>query len=133
MSNPTPPHTPLRSRLMAAAAAVVLTGAAGFAVVSDTAPVLADPVYVKTTQAMPSFADVVEQVSPAVVSVLVKSRVEPAGTRDRRLRRPLRSERVGKPGIELLVHRPLHPAWDKRTMSSNRHRRNPDWSLRNNP
>ncbi|MGN6470897.1 MAG: Do family serine endopeptidase [Rhizobiaceae bacterium] len=80
MSNPTPPHTPLRSRLMAAAAAVVLTGAAGFAVVSDTAPVLADPVYVKTTQAMPSFADVVEQVSPAVVSVLVKSRVEPAGT-----------------------------------------------------
>jgi serine protease Do len=77
MNTPKPPHGALRSRLLAAAAAVVLTGAAGFAVVSNTVPVLADPVYVKTAQAMPSFADVVQQVSPAVVSVLVKSRVEP--------------------------------------------------------
>ena len=78
MNTPTPSHGALRKRLLAAAAAIALTGAAGFAVVSNTVPVLADPVYVKTPQAMPSFADVVEQVSPAVVSVLVKSRVEPA-------------------------------------------------------
>jgi serine protease Do len=77
MNNQIPPHTPTRSRLLAAAAAIVLTGAAGFAVVSNTAPVLADPVYVKTPQAVPSFADVVQQVSPAVVSIMVKSRVEP--------------------------------------------------------
>jgi serine protease Do len=82
MNNQIPHHTPLRSRLLAAAAAVVLTGAAGLAVVSNTVPVLADPVYVKTPAAVPSFADVVQQVSPAVVSILVKSRVEPTTADD---------------------------------------------------
>ena len=82
MNKEIPPHPPLRSRLLAAAAAIALTGAAGFAVISNTVPVLADPVYVKTPQAMPSFADVVQQVSPAVVSVLVKSHVEPTANDD---------------------------------------------------
>jgi serine protease Do len=77
MNTPTPHHGAVRKRLLAAAAAIALSGAAGFAVVSNTVPVLADPVYVNTPQAMPSFADVVEKVSPAVVSVLVSSRVEP--------------------------------------------------------
>ncbi len=77
MNTPTSSHGNTRNRLLAAAAAVVLTGATGFAVVSNTIPVLADPVYVSTPQAMPSFADVVQKVSPAVVSVLVKSKVEP--------------------------------------------------------
>jgi serine protease Do len=80
MNNPNPPRTTVRSRLLAAAAAIVLTGSAGFAVVSNTLPVLADPVHVETPQSVPSFADVVEQVSPAVVSVMVKSRVEPTAT-----------------------------------------------------
>lgn len=59
------------------AAAVVSLSAVGVgAVVSGTAPVLADAVHVQAPQ-MPSFADVVEQVSPAVVSVKVKSTVQP--------------------------------------------------------
>jgi serine protease Do len=80
MNTPKRSTNDIRKRLLAAAAAVVLTGAAGVAVVSNTVPVLADPVYVNTPQAMPSFADVVEKVSPAVVSVLVKSKVEPTAT-----------------------------------------------------
>ncbi|TPM23061.1 Do family serine endopeptidase [Mesorhizobium sp. B2-3-6] len=66
-----------RRRLAAAVVSLSAVGAVGVgAVVSGTAPVLADAVHVQAPQ-MPSFADVVEQVSPAVVSVKVKSTVQP--------------------------------------------------------
>ncbi|SDA96533.1 serine protease Do [Mesorhizobium qingshengii] len=42
-----------------------------------TAPVLADAVHVQTAQ-VPGFADLVERVSPAVVSVKVKGKIQPA-------------------------------------------------------
>ncbi|MGP2491779.1 Do family serine endopeptidase [Mesorhizobium sp. PUT5] len=60
-----------RTRLMAAAASLAIAGAIGFgAVTTGTAPVLADAVRVQAPQ-VPSFADVVEKVTPAVVSVRV--------------------------------------------------------------
>lgn len=63
-------------RLMAAAASVAIAGAIGFgAVATGTVPVLAEAVRVEAPQ-VPSFADVVERVSPSVVSVRVKSKVE---------------------------------------------------------
>ena len=65
------PLSSTRKRLMAAVASLAIAGAIGFgAVTTGTAPVLADAVRVQAPQ-MPSFADVVEQVSPAVVSVRV--------------------------------------------------------------
>ncbi|MER8827605.1 DegQ family serine endoprotease [Mesorhizobium sp. M0938] len=65
-----------RKRLMAAAASVAIAGAIGFgAVATGTAPVLAEAVHVEAPQ-VPSFADVVERVSPAVVSVRVKAKIE---------------------------------------------------------
>lgn len=71
----------LRKRLMTAAASALVAGAVGFgAVASGALPVHADPVRVETNQ-MSGFADVVEQVKPAVVSVRVESRVEPASDR----------------------------------------------------
>ena len=67
-----------RKQLLAAAASIAIAGAVGLgAVTSGTAPVLAEAVRVEAPQA-PSFADVVERVSPAVVSVRVKAKVEPA-------------------------------------------------------
>lgn len=67
-----------RKRLMAAAASLAIAGAIGLgAVTSGTAPVLADAVRVEAPQ-VPSFADVVERVSPAVVSVQVKAKIQPA-------------------------------------------------------
>ncbi|MGN6142534.1 MAG: Do family serine endopeptidase [Mesorhizobium sp.] len=67
-----------RSRLLAAAASLAIAGAIGFgAVTTGTAPVLADAVKVEAPQ-VPSFADVVEHVSPAVVSVRVKAKIQPA-------------------------------------------------------
>lgn len=67
-----------RKRLMAAAASLAIAGAIGFgAVATGTAPVLADAVRVEAPQ-VPGFADVVERVSPAVVSVKVKAKIEPA-------------------------------------------------------
>lgn len=66
-----------RKRLLAAAASVALAGAIGFgAVTGGTAPVYAEAVRVQAPQA-PGFADVVDQVSPAVVSVQVKAKVAP--------------------------------------------------------
>lgn len=77
MTNPTPISSG-RKRLLAAVASVAIAGAAGFsAVTSGTVPVLADAVKVEAPQA-PGFADVVERVSPAVVSVRVKAKIEPA-------------------------------------------------------
>ena len=76
MPNSTSPKT--RARLMAAAASIAIAGAIGFsAVTTGTAPVLADAVRIDSPQA-PGFADVVERVSPAVVSVRVKAKIEPA-------------------------------------------------------
>ncbi|GLS35826.1 serine peptidase [Mesorhizobium tianshanense] len=63
-------------RLMAAAASVAIAGAIGFgAVATGTVPVLAEAVRVEAPQ-VPSFADVVERVSPSVVSVRVKAKIE---------------------------------------------------------
>ena len=60
-----------RKRLLAAVASIAIIGAAGLsAVTSGTVPVFAEAVKVETPQA-PGFADVVERVSPAVVSVRV--------------------------------------------------------------
>jgi serine protease Do len=70
---------------MAAAASIAIAGAVGFgAVTSGTAPVFAEAVRVEAPQA-PGFADVVERVSPAVVSVQVKAKVEPASDRGAQL------------------------------------------------
>ena len=78
MSNPSKPTSNLRNRLMAAVASLAIAGAIGFgAVTTGTAPVFAEAVNVQGA-AVPGFADVVQQVSPAVVSVRVKSKIEPA-------------------------------------------------------
>nr|WIE90713.1 Do family serine endopeptidase [Mesorhizobium sp. WSM4875] len=66
-----------RKRLMAAVASLAVIGAVGAgALATGTAPVLADAVRVEAPQ-VPSFADVVERVSPAVVSVKVKAKIQP--------------------------------------------------------
>ena len=78
MNTPANPVSKTRVRLLAAVASIAVAGAIGFgAVASGTAPVLADAVRVDGPQ-VPSFADVVEKVSPAVVSVRVKAKIEPA-------------------------------------------------------
>ena len=78
MTNSSKPISSGRKRLLAAVASVAIAGAAGFsAVTSGTVPVFAEAVKVEAPQA-PGFADVVERVSPAVVSVRVKAKVEPA-------------------------------------------------------
>ena len=70
-----------RKRLLAAAASVAIAGGIGMgALATVTGPVLADAVRVEAPQA-PSFADVVDKVSPAVVSVRVKAKIEPAADR----------------------------------------------------
>ncbi|TAM98504.1 MAG: serine protease, partial [Rhizobiaceae bacterium] len=68
----------VRKRFLAAAATIALSSAVGYGVIATTTPVFADPVFVTTTQNVPSFADLVAKVSPAVVSVRVESRVQPA-------------------------------------------------------
>ena len=71
-----------RKRLMAAVASLAIAGAVGVgAVTTGTAPVLAEAVSVQAPQ-VPSFADVVERVSPAVVSVQVKANVQPTSSDD---------------------------------------------------
>src|SRR5690606_26435082 len=63
--------------LMAAAASVAIAGAVGFgAVTSGTVPVLAEAVKMEQPVRAPSFADIVDKVSPAVVSVRVKADVQ---------------------------------------------------------
>ncbi|MCC2688404.1 MAG: Do family serine endopeptidase [Rhizobiaceae bacterium] len=65
-----------RKRLMAAVASIAIAGSVGIgAVTTGTVPVFAEAVRVEAPQA-PGFADVVERVSPAVVSVRVKSSIE---------------------------------------------------------
>lgn len=71
----------LKSKLLCGAAALGLSGAVLVGgVVSPTTPVFADAVKVEAPLA-PSFADVVEAVSPAVVSVRVKSNLQPTSSR----------------------------------------------------
>ncbi len=66
----------LRSRLVAGAAAIALLSAAGLGAATFSGhPVLADPVQVQAPAAV-GFADIVEKVSPAVVSVRVSAEVE---------------------------------------------------------
>ena len=68
--------SPTKKRLLAAAASLAIAGSIGLgAIASGTVPVFAEAVRVDAPKA-PGFADVVEKVSPAVVSVRVKSRVE---------------------------------------------------------
>ncbi|AWC24909.1 putative periplasmic serine endoprotease DegP-like precursor [Aminobacter sp. MSH1] len=81
MSNAPTSLSRSRKRFMAAAASVALAGAIGIgAVAGGTAPVFAEAVRVEAPQA-PGFADVVSQVSPAVVSVQVKAKIAPASDR----------------------------------------------------
>jgi serine protease Do len=78
MSTPNTTISRTRARLLAAVASVAIAGAIGFgAVTTGTIPVLADAVRVQAPQ-VPSFADVVDKVSPAVVSVQVKAKIQPA-------------------------------------------------------
>lgn len=67
-----------KKKFLAAAASLAIAGAIGLgAVTSATVPVFAEAVRVDAAQA-PGFADVVEKVKPAVVSVQVKSPINPA-------------------------------------------------------
>lgn len=79
MNNPSNSSSKFKRRLAAAVVSVAIAGAVGLsAITTGSAPVFAQPVNVQPTTQMPSFADVVQQVSPAVVSVRVKTNVEPA-------------------------------------------------------
>ncbi len=79
MNNPSNFISRSRGKLLAAAASLAIAGSIGLgAAVSGTAPVLAEAVKVEAPQAAPGFANVVEKVSPAVVSVRVKTKIEPA-------------------------------------------------------
>ena len=70
------PARKFRTRLMAS---VAIAAGVGFSsLTASTLPVIAEPVTVETRQQVPGFADVVERVSPAVVSVRVKSNIQPA-------------------------------------------------------
>ena len=71
-----------RGRLMATIASVAIAGAIGLgAVTSGTVPVMAEAVRLEQPVQAPSFADIVEKVSPAVVSVRVKADVEMTSNR----------------------------------------------------
>jgi serine protease Do len=75
----TQPHSRRRTRLLAAAASIAIAGAIGFgAVASGTGPVFAEAVRVEAPQQAIGFGDVVEKVSPAVVSVRVSASIAPA-------------------------------------------------------
>lgn len=74
------PHA--RKRLLTAAAAAAIVSVMGFgAILTDVAQVRAEAVSVQAPQ-VPSFADVVEKVSPAVVSVQVKARAQATADND---------------------------------------------------
>lgn len=80
MSNPISPKT--KRRL---SAAVLAAGVAGLAfsggVMTNVAPSFAEPVQVAPPNQTPGFADVVERVSPAVVSVRVRERAQQTSDR----------------------------------------------------
>jgi serine protease Do len=84
MKNQTSTQSRTRNRLMAAAASLAIAGAIGLgAVTTGTAPVLAEAVRVEGQHAA-GFADVVEKVMPAVVSVRVQAKVDAASERGSR-------------------------------------------------
>ncbi|WP_367715338.1 Do family serine endopeptidase [Nitratireductor sp. GISD-1A_MAKvit] len=71
-----------RRRLVATVASLAIAGVVGIgAITSATAPVMAEAVRLDQPVQAPSFADIVEKVSPAVVSVRVKADVEMASNR----------------------------------------------------
>jgi len=74
-SAPKSPQTRFRSRALlgTALAALIVGGIAGQAVVGSHTPAYADAVRVQPSAQLPSFADLVDKVKPAVVSVRVKS------------------------------------------------------------
>ena len=81
MTSPQTTASRTSKRLLAAVASVAVASAVGFtAVASGTQPVLAEAVRVDAPTA-PGFADIVERVSPAVVSVRVKAKLQPANDR----------------------------------------------------
>ncbi len=81
-ANHTSPIKTRKRRLFATVASLAIAGAIGFgAVTTGTLPVNAEAVRVENTQQNPGFADVVERVSPAVVSVRVDSEVAPVSDR----------------------------------------------------
>ena len=95
-----------RKNLAAAVASIAIASAIGFgAVTSGTAPVLADAVKVQAPQ-VPSFADVVEKVSPAVVSVQVKAKIEPGLRPWRQMRSATQTSTIcRRPSDEALLPR----------------------------
>lgn len=76
MNNQKQSATKSRNRFLTGVASLALAGVIGFGAVSTGAlPSFAEPVKVEGVQAV-SFADVVEEVKPAVVSVRVQAKVE---------------------------------------------------------
>lgn len=104
--NASNPSRKFRTKLAAAAASVAIAGSIGLgAVTSGTVPVLADPVKLDQPIQAPSFGDVVEVVSPAVVSVRVKGEVRETVSN---------MEPFGMPGMENLPeNHPLRRFFDR--------------------
>jgi serine protease Do len=70
-----------RNRLVAAVASAAIAGAVGFSAISSgTVPVFAEPVKLDRPVQAPSFADVVDVVTPAVVSVRISGEAPETGT-----------------------------------------------------
>ena len=92
MSNP-------RNWMLRGSTALALAGAVALGSVWPTAEVRADAVKIERASTVADFADVVEAVSPAVVSVRVEGRTQPASTR--------RNGRATPPGLDNLP--PNHP------------------------
>ncbi|KQT88562.1 Do family serine endopeptidase [Aurantimonas sp. Leaf443] len=82
---------PRRNRIVAAALAAGVAGAAFTGIVGNALPVFAAPVEVQAPTQNFGFADVVEKVSPAVVSVRVTQDVSPATSRGESMGNPLES------------------------------------------
>ena len=78
------PRHGIRSRVLlgTAAAALVVGGLAGGAVMDVRTPAYAEPVRVQSQAQLPNFADLVDKVKPAVVSVRVKSEVSDVSDED---------------------------------------------------
>ena len=85
MSNPSKSSLGKRNRLLAAAASLaIIAGVGAGAVTTGTVPVLAQAVSVAPQNQTTGFGDVVDRVSPAVVSVMVKGQSESARNEGRR-------------------------------------------------
>ena len=78
------PRHGIRSRVLlgTAAAALVVGGLAGGALMDVRTPAYAEPVRVQSQAQLPNFADLVDKVKPAVVSVRVKSEVSDVSDED---------------------------------------------------